>query len=292
MLNLTQIKRRISAIKSTKKVIEAMRLISISSYPKASKNHEAVTTYKQELSGIFSILANAAPSLLSKYLSNQDHRNCKILLVIVGSSKGLCGSFNGQLERHAKDRINIDPHQEYKIITVGRRANRILSGSEVLGTQAIPKNFIKSLPCLSEKNLASTASVISNTIMSSDENFSKVMALSNSFKSIFSQKPKIRTILPIEPPSLAEGQSPPDFDEIIWEQPSSQIIDQLFGQYIYTSIYSLLSESLLAETSARFVTTDGAAHNASQQIDNLSLQYNKMRQSAITREVTELSSST
>lgn len=290
MLNLSQIKRRISAIKSTKKVIEAMRLISISAYPKISKSHEFVKTYREEFSNLLSSLAQIDPESMQKFLPPQDHRNCKVLLIIVGSSKGLCGSFNSQLERHAKDRITIDSHQTCHIITVGRRAERILSNTELIDLKSLPEDSITKLENLTDKNIDQITSSITSVITAPGARFSQVMILANSFKSIFSQKPKIRVVLPISPSDLNHENEATE--EIIWEQPSEKIIRALFYQYIYSSTYSLLSESVLSEISARFVTTDGATQNASKQIENLSLQYNKLRQGAITREVTELSSST
>lgn len=298
MLNIIQIKRQIFAIKSTKKVLEAMRLISITSYPKINKFHESVVFYRKKLSKIFNNLIKNSPGLELKLNSRSEHDECNTLLIVIGSSKGLCGSFNSQLQRHLSDRLALDMHQNYKFLTVGKSANWIISG---LKSKVQKLDVVKSIENLNNKNLNTTTIDILNVILSKQEKFSNVIVVGNSFKSIFSQKPKIRTILPIESANFLNDFNDDTSelknedaisDELIWEQNSDQIIKELHYQYLYASIYSLLSESILSETAARFTATDAAVINAKKQVDRLSLYYNKQRQSSITREVTELSSST
>ncbi len=299
MLNITQIKRQIFAIKSTTKVLEAMRLISISSYPRINKFHESVTLYRKKLSNMLGNLLKLSPKVEFKVNPPSENDDCNILLIVIGSSKGLCGSFNSQLQRHLSDRLTFDINQNYKFITIGKSANWIISG---LKSKFQSTETLKSIDNLNDKNLNNTTIEILNLILSSKINFSNVVVVGNAFKSIFSQKPKIRTILPIESASFLNesGDEPAEqvsedlssADDIIWEQSRAEIIKEFYNQYLYISIYSLLSESILSETAARFVSTDSAVINAKKQIERLSLQYNKLRQGSITREVTELSSST
>lgn len=275
-----------------------MRLISISSYPKINKFHDSVIFYRKKLSKMFNSLIKNNPGVDIKFNSRSQHSACNILLIVIGSTKGLCGSFNSQLQRHLSDRLTLDIHQNYKFITVGKSANWIISG---LKSKVQSLDVIKSIDNLNDKTLSSVTIEILNVILSEHENFSNVIVVGNSFKSIFSQKPKIRTILPIESAHFLNDFNDDILDlksedtiseEIIWEQPPEEIIKEFHYHYLYTSIYSLLSESILSETAARFIATDGAVINAKKQVDRLSLHYNKLRQGSITREVTELSSST
>jgi F-type H+-transporting ATPase subunit gamma len=290
MLNLIQIKQRIAAIKATQKVVEAMRLISISAYPKIHKRHLANEKFTKTCRELLEFLLAASGNLDFNFISAPNKPGCKTIIIVIASSKGLCGSFNSQLEKHANSRIEIDPQHKYEFLAMGKKSEALIQNINLLKNT----NYkIKSFETPTTKNLHQVAWAVKNHIIQS-VHLSDVISLSNTFKTLFSQRPKVKKLLPLEntlSSDTSDATEAQPTGEIIWEQPAKEIINQFFMNYLEASICGLLCESLLCEFAARFITTDSATQNAKNKIEQLSLQYNKIRQSLITREVAELSSS-
>lgn len=281
MLNLIQIRQRINAIKSTQKVVEAMRMISISAYPKIHKRFLAATIFLETSQQMLKFLLSTENG--QDFILTKQKQNHKTIILVIGANKGLCGAFNHQLEIHARKRFELDPEQHYEFLAIGKQAENIVHSLNM------PKDIFNIIPMesLSSHNIEELTQAVKNHIENSTHT-ANVLCLSNSFKSLFSQQPKLRVILPLE--NFAATNSEPE-NNILWEQPSELILQECYNNFLYTIIYNLLLESILSETAARFITTDGAMQNAKTKIEQLSLMYNKVRQAAITREVAELSAS-
>lgn len=287
MLNLIQIKQRINAIKSTQKVVEAMRLISISAYPKIHQQHFTAINFVESAGKILNFLLETENACEFNRLSQQKHHKCKTLIIVISSGKGLCGAFNSQLELHAKKRLDLDPEGHYEFLAIGKQAETIISNLDIKIINFKTITFDN----LSIHNITKQTNAIKKYILD-DPHIQDVICLSNVFKTLFLQRPQIRTILPLKNSSFCGINSPTkttSFQELIWEQPAEEILEQSFSNYLEATIYSLLQESILCENAARFITTDSAAQNAKNKIEILSHQYNKYRQGSITREIAELS---
>lgn len=289
MLNLIQIKQRINAIKSTQKVVEAMRLISISAYPKIHQQYFAAINFVESAGKILKFLLETEDALEFNRLSQQKQHKCKTLIIVISSAKGLCGAFNSQLEMHAKKRLDIDPEDRYEFLAIGKQAETIISNLEIKTVNFKTIAFDN----LSIHNVAEKTNAIKKYILD-DPHIQDVICLSNAFKTLFLQRPQIRTILPLKNSSFCGINNPAkttSFQELIWEQPAEEILEQSFSNYLEATIYSVLQESILCENAARLISTDNAAQNAKNKIELLSHLYNKYRQGSITREVAELSAS-
>ena len=129
------------------------------------------------------------------------------------------------------------------------------------------------------------AQEITHTIIHAKNPYSSVIILSNEFKSFFNQKPRIYTLIPFVNQTSGNNHIS---DDILWDQSPEILLDELVHQYVEGHIHFILFESLLAEHAARFVSMDTATRNADGLLDSAKLQYNKLRQAKITKELTEL----
>jgi F-type H+-transporting ATPase subunit gamma len=226
-------------------------------------------------------------SLASQEQNTHGNQYYYNIIIIAASAKGLCGGFNSQLERTLLNQININPEQRYEFVLLGKKAESLIEHTKFLqlsncGKIILPNLQIQTLPQIIEKIKA---------LVGDQPMVNSIAVLHNHFKSIFYYKPKYSTVFSFDDSaSNLETKELIDPQDLICEQEIDIITKLLSNALLETSLYSLLHESILCETAARFVTTDGATQSARKKIEQLSLQYNKIRQAMITREVAELSS--
>jgi len=142
MTKLIDLQRRIQAIKATKKVTHAMRLIAVSSYSKMKERHETLVTYRNQLNDTITNLAISAHQLENQFLFATDETNSSPLYIIVSSSRGLCGPFHSNLARHSSEKLRFRRHQKPTFITIGKRALEIVQDS----VKNRPKNSFTIVP--------------------------------------------------------------------------------------------------------------------------------------------------
>lgn len=200
------------------------------------------------------------------------------MIILVGSQKGLCGVFNSALfkffEKNLK-KLTIDHH----VIGVGHFAIEYLKRRKI--------NQIASYDHLTEKQFVQIAQALARQIVDSPICYETVTVYSNTEKTFFVQQPEKHQVLPVKPPSIMYPQE----ESFLFEQSPELLRDTLRSLLISISLQERLFESLLSEQAARFVSMDGSTRNADTLISSMKLGYNKIRQAAITRELTELSSS-
>ena len=288
MAQLIDLQRRIKAIKSTKKVTHAMRLIAVSTYSKLKDKQQSFLKYKQSSEEILSRLLKSQTKWRSNIIFPEDETNQNPLCIIISSSRGLCGPFHNNLAKHAQEKLRFRRHQKPVFITIGKRAQRIAEDSMKNRGQGsfVLKSHYESFNL---ENISKISAEITNEILNAKPSYSLVCTLSSTFKNLFAQIPKLKIIAPFQHPQQSTNMG--EDKNYIWEQDHSKILQQLIKNYVSSNIWNSILESILSENAARFVAMDSATNSAESHAETLSLQYNKMRQSIITREVLELSSS-
>lgn len=278
MSQLIQMRQRIKAIETIKKITHAMRLISMSLHARLKTKDEPLTTYKKTVNGIFQGIRKQNPEWHNNILYPTATTPPKTLVILVGSNKGLCGNFNSALFKlvHAHKAEFTNLHY----IAIGKKAidyARLTAlGNEVA---AYPICTIATLPML--------VKAINEEIFHAAHHYTSVVFVSNMLKNFFVQKPQITQLIPfVQGSTDINGE----LAEYAWEQNPSEILDALAGQCINATTQYVLFESLLAEQAARFLSMDNSTRNAKNLLDETKLQYNKLRQAKITKEITELSS--
>ena len=256
MSQLIQMQRRIRAIETTKKITQAMRLISISMHTRLKKLEESFKIYESKIDELSSI------GFFSDYISDTSNKN---LFIVIGSNKGLCGTFNSQTAQYFSS-LKISTKDE--VITVGKQIFPLIKGK-----------MIKEINSASSTHPEKTTNNIIETVRQNGP-YKSINLVYSFSKSFFYQKPILVTI------------TPKIHNSDIWWWPESKesIIKKSSELFIKSKITAAIIYSLVAEQASRFRSMDNATTNAKNLLDEMKLKYNKARQAKITKEITELSS--
>lgn len=290
MANLRDIRRRITSVKKTAQVTRAMQLVAAAKMKKAQNQALSGRAYADRLNQVLTNLKanvdeNAHPLL-------EKRKGEKTLTLVISPAKGLCGGLNTNLLKAVAKNHNSDT----SYVSAGRKGNIYLLkwGHEVLAKFDItdPVPFAQARPI---------SKFLTEKFLSGDFDIIKV-AFTN-FVSTLVQEPHVTQLLPIESVTLAEKQ---DYEgvgkgeveetnkesalekEYKFEPSPEAVLDSLLPLYVNFQIYQMLVEARASEHSARMVAMKGATDNAKNMIDDLTLDYNKLRQAAITAELLEI----
>lgn len=279
MAQLTQLKHRIKAIETIKKITHAMRLISISTHARLKNKESALSQYTNTLNTLFHTIKKETPAWHHPYLNPRPEQESLSLIIIMGSEKGLCGSFNTTLFQFLRATLR----------TYTQTPDVMIVGKKTLDyTHDIPLGpIIKTYSPLTMSTISRKAEAIMNDIMSAPVPYTHITVVSNKFRTFFVQQPHITRLIPFEP-ALPREHITLDPTDYIWEQSPSELLDTITPQCIQATLHTLLFHSLLSEQAARFLSMDSSTRNAEGLLELNKLQYNKLRQAKITKELTEL----
>lgn len=278
MSELVAMRQRMKAIETIKKVTHAMRLISMSSHAQLKKKKAFLEDYKEALIKIMSDTLHDYPHWTNPILWPAE-KKYRPLIIIVGSQKGLCGNFNTSLFNFVKNKTSLINHDELHTIVVGKKA--VDHVDEKFGTIAMQ------FPEFTQSKLLTIAVKIADHIWHSRTPYSSVTLYYNFPKTFFAQTPMFFELIPFKE-HIASDQKPIIKEAYRWEQDPNDILSALAHRFMQSIIQEILFQSLIAEQAARFIAMDSSTRNASNLLDTMRLDYNKLRQAKITRELTDL----
>jgi len=266
-----------------------MRLISMSSHSRLKHKEQPLHTYKNSASQLFNTIKTLTPEWENSTLAPKTEEKNE-LIILIGSSKGLCGSFNTTLFHHFKfytHQHNLDlPHTHF--VTIGKRAHNYVSEHAIGATEI-------SLEELTSITLTPLAHKLADIIINAPKPYTSVLVFSNFLKSFFVQKPETTTLIPFDTDTqiLDDTSSKNQTDaraleEYRWEQKPEEILDILVKQCLDANLQHILFQSLISEHASRFLSMDNSTRNAQNLLDKTKLDYNKLRQTKITKELAEL----
>jgi F-type H+-transporting ATPase subunit gamma len=274
-----EIKRRIVSVKNTQKITKAMQMVASVKLRKARDRVVAARPYFEKLTHIARHLTSGIPKGTSPYLRTEEGKN--LCLVVVGSDKGLCGAFNANVVKKAIELVAANTAKNVTVTIVGKKPIEALKRKRVtIGDRYVEMMFspkYADAAIVGEKLLKDFAT---GTI---DE----VVAVYNEFKSPASQKITFEKLLPLAPMEEAAGDSA-GHASYIFEPSPEETFDVLMPQYLIGQIWKIFLESNAAQQAASMTTMYAASKNAGKLIDALTLYYNKVRQSIITKELLEI----
>jgi F-type H+-transporting ATPase subunit gamma len=281
MANLKAIRRRITSVKNTQKITRAMKMVAAARLRKAQEAVENFRPYADLTSTILTEVASGAEGAEHPLLARRENK--KSLLLVICADRGLCGAFNGNLNRDVFNYVKeADPNPSLSII--GRKAVDFFQRRPVEIDQ-IHKDVY-------DDPGYETASRIARELSEryADEEIDRIDIVYNEFVSMLTQKPKFQQLLPVELPEKDETQEgewvvPVDF---IFEPNREELLSKLLPQYVEVQVFRALIESMAAEHAARMTAMDNATKNAEEMLDSLTLEYNRARQSAITSELMDI----
>ena len=249
--------------------------------------------YNSHVAKLFNKLRHISPDWKSPITHPQEPKNSNPLFILIGSQKGLCGTFNTGLLKEFERTMPEATMKQTLFITVGKKAVDYLEKQNV-------KSTIKTFSEVTMRNFPAISNEIVDIIVKAEKPYTCVRVLSNELKTFFLQHPRTVQIIPLTCANKKDkGEKKQDnqdnqetdikFNEdYTWYQNPDDLLDKIAPQYIASNINTLLMESLLAEQAARFLSMDTATRNAKNLLEETTLQYNKLRQAKITKELTEL----
>ncbi|PWE18222.1 F0F1 ATP synthase subunit gamma [Marinicauda salina] len=287
MASLKELKNRINSVKSTQKITKAMQMVAAAKLRKAQDAAEAARPYAEKMAAVMANLSNAitgpeAPRLLVGTGSDDVH-----LLVVATADRGLCGGFNTNIVRRARERISalITEGKTVKILCIGKKGYdqlKRLHSDKIIET--IELKEVKSL----DSSVAGRIGEKIRTLFDAGE-FDVCQVISSEFVSVISQKPRTQTLIPAKE-AIDESVERPDLKGAVYdyEPDEESILSVLLPRYVDTVILSALLENSAGEMGARMAAMDNATRNAGELIDDLNLEYNRSRQAKITKELIEI----
>jgi F-type H+-transporting ATPase subunit gamma len=277
MATLLDIRHRIRSIKSTQQITRAMKMVAAARLRRAQDRIFNARPYANEMLAVLGSVAARTEERAHPLLAERPIE--KVLLVLVTSDRGMCGAFNANLIRAAKDHLRGPAGKEVLLLAVGRK------GRDAFRKQPVPMvaEHINLFGRLEFSQAQQVAQEICRLYI--EQKVDAVDFLYNEFKSVMTQRVTVERYLPIKPVQPAAGEALIDY---IYEQPAPEILNALLPRYVEIEVYRALLESQAAELAAKMTAMDAATNNAAELIDSLSLHLNRVRQAAITREIIEV----
>lgn len=279
MASLRDIKRRITSVKSTQKITRAMKMVAAA---KLRRSQDAIVRARPYAHRMRDLVNNLALRTDVEHHSLLAQRaDGPVLVIVITSDRGLCGAFNSNVANAAQQFIAerfVD--RAVEITAVGRKGNDLLKRRNA----AIRESYTH----LDDSTLLAEAQRIIDGAADdfSGGRVSEVYCVYNEFKSAISQKVVMEKLLPFEPTRVRDDlQQKVDY---VYEPSVAAVFDALLIQHLHTQMHRILMESAASEHGARMTAMDSASSNAGDMIERLTLQYNRVRQSAITTELIEV----
>lgn len=280
MASLKDIKTRIGIVKSTQKITNAMKLVSAAKFARASHAAEAARPYAKALDKIVSKLIAGKAGLESPLLRKSEEK--KILILMLTPDRGLCGGLNSNMAKAVQAFIREKAAAgvaQVDLYAAGRRASLFGKKNNLA--------FKKQLEKVLDKASVDTARSLTKDVIEAftSGEYDRVYVAYSYFKSALDQTPQIDQLLPVPlNQNAGEGRSL----DLIVEPKLDKILDKLLERNIVTSLFASLLSTLASEHGARMTAMDSATNNAREVIKKLTLQYNRARQAAITKELIEI----
>ncbi len=288
MANLRDIRNRISSIENTQQITKAMKMVAAAKLRKAQQKMVATRPYAKKMQSVVGRLVSGAGT--DNIVMRQPEEIKAVLMIVVGSDKGLCGGFNNNLFKEiekfiAEEFARFNKEGTLHLITIGRKAEAYFKKRDyhVVDTNT---GFFDNL------NYEDTSEIMSEAIEKfAESTYDKVLIAFNEFKTVITQNRLIEEVLPINSQKLAELDDNKDNNQVIdyiYEPDAQTILDEILPVHLKMQLWRAVLESNASEQGARMAAMDNATENAKELRDELKLKYNQARQSAITTEISEI----
>lgn len=280
MPSLKDIKKRIGTVKNTRQITKAMKMVSAAKLRRAQDAVVAARPYADKIYDVLSSLALREDSDVHPLL--QERGKGRALVVLMTADRGLCGGFNANISKAAERfiRENNEGYEALDLMIIGRKGNELLK-------RRLGETIVKVYENITGSINYSTAQLLGEEIVEAyeSEKYDAVYLVYNAFRSAISQDVTFDQLLPVVPMEVDEDTHLADY---IYEPGRAEVLDELLPKYVEVRIFRGLLESVASEHGARMSAMDSASKNASEMIDKLTLQYNRARQAAITKELMEI----
>jgi len=284
MPSLDDLRKRIKSVKSTQKITKAMKMVAAAKLRKAQENAEKGRPYSEKMNNIILNLSNSitdkenVPKLLAGTGNEKIH-----LCIVLTADRGLCGGFNANIVKKAKyffEKIKTEG-KSLKIITVGSKGYDQLK--RIYGNQIIEKVSFKNSKIVNYLD----AEIVGKKIIELFEKneFDICTIFYNRFKNVITQIPQEQQIIPLKSSEVKKNSVDDNYE---FEPEEDEILSNLLPKNISTQIFKAMLENSASEQGSRMSAMDSATRNAGELVDKLTINYNRSRQAAITKELIEI----
>jgi F-type H+-transporting ATPase subunit gamma len=280
-----ELRTKIKSVENTKKITKAMEMISVSKMRKAQERMRTARPYAEKIRAIASNLGQANPEYVHAYMKHSDGK--AVGFIVVTTDKGLCGGLNTNLLRAVTTQLR-------ETQSAGKTAQAVAIGSKGLGfLNRVGAKVVSHVTHLGDKphleKLIGPVKVMLDAYANGE--LSAVYLCYNKFISTMAQQPTIDQLLPLSADKM-EAETKASGTNHGWDylyEPDAQaVIDDLLVRYAEALVYQAVAENMASEHAARMVAMKAATDNAGNVIGELKLVYNKTRQAAITKELSEI----
>jgi F-type H+-transporting ATPase subunit gamma len=283
MAGSKEIRAKIKSVENTRKITRAMEMVAASKMRRAQERMRAARPYAEKIRQVAAHLARANPEYKHPFLINRENVK-NIGVIVVTSDKGLCGGLNTNILRLVVNQMK-DWEGKGKGIAVCPIGNKGFGFMGRLGAN-IKSHMIGLGDTPHVEHLVGAVKVMLDAYTAGE--IDAIYISYNSFINTMKQEPKLEQLLPLASDELAAEQAASGNWDYIYEPDAKVVVDELLVRYIESLVYQAVTENMASEQSARMVAMKAASDNAKTVIGELKLVYNKARQAAITKEISEI----
>ncbi len=278
MASLKAIRKRIASVKNTQKITKAMKMVSAAKLRRAQEAATNARAYAEKLSELMRQVAASMSDTPHPLLQRRESGLTRLDLLLITADRGLCGAYNSNLIRRAEQLLAEHGRERVRVTFVGRRGFDYFKKRGVVIAD-------KHINLFGGPDLALAGRLADHlTNEYAEGRTDAVFVLYSHFRSALSQVPTVEQLLPIVPAAVgAEGVR-----EYVTEPDAATLLDRLLRQYVRVLVHRAFLEAQASEHAARMTAMDSATSNAAEMIDRLTLEMNRARQAAITKELMEI----
>jgi len=280
MAGSKEIKTKIKSVQNTRKITKAMEMVAASKMRKAQERTRAARPYAEKIRNVAAHLSHANPEYRHPYVVTRDTVK-KVGIIVVTADKGLCGGLNTNVLRMAiaKMREWESQGESFEVCCIG---NKGLGFMQRLGANVVSHVVGLGGKPHMERLIGALKIMLDGYI---EDRFDRLEIFYTKFVNTMKQEAVMEQLLPLSGEKLGAPEGSWDY---IYEPDAKSVLDQILTRYIEALIYQAVTENMASEQSARMVAMKAASDNAGSVIDELTLIYNKSRQAAITKELSEI----
>ncbi|NBR26969.1 MAG: F0F1 ATP synthase subunit gamma [Betaproteobacteria bacterium] len=275
-----EIRTKIKSVQNTRKITKAMEMVAASKMRKAQDRMRAARPYGEKIRNVAAHISHANPEYRHPFLVHRDTVK-KVGIIIITTDKGLCGGLNTNIQRLALNKIKEweAEGESFEVCCIG---NKGLGFMQRLGANIVSQVTQMGDRPQMEKLIGALKIMLDGY---TNDRFDRLMVFYTKFINTMKQEPVMEQLLPLSGEKLGSPEGAWDY---IYEPEAKGVLDQVLMRYVEAIVFQALSENMASEQSARMVAMKSASDNAGNVIDELTLIYNKTRQAAITKELSEI----
>jgi F-type H+-transporting ATPase subunit gamma len=275
-----EIRNKIKSVQNTRKITKAMEMVAASKMRKAQERMRATRPYGEKIRNVAAHISHANPEYRHPFLVSRDSVK-RVGLIVITTDKGLCGGLNTNVLR-----MTLGQYKEWQ--AQGEEIEVCCFGNKGLGfMQRLGAEIVSQVVQLGDRpqidKLIGAVKVMLDGYI--EDRFDRLMLVYTRFINTMKQEPVIEQLLPLSGERLGAPEGSWDY---LYEPEAKAVLDQVLTRYVETIIFQAVAENMASEQSARMVAMKAASDNAGTLIDELTLVYNKNRQAAITKELSEI----